>query len=65
MHAHTQLGHPACSQADGPLDHLIETVAACELPTVEHLRRRARRQYQQRPCWKSILRRLIKETSIP
>ena len=45
MHAHTQLGHPACSQADGPLDRLIEALVACELPTVQHLRRRARRQY--------------------
>lgn len=48
MHAHTGLGRPACSRSDGPLDHLIEALAACELPTVQHLRRRARRQYRQK-----------------
>ena len=63
MHARTRLGRPVWPPADSLLDHLIDALAACGLPAVQHLPCRARRQYRQRPCWKSILRRQIKETS--
>ena len=65
IRAHTRSGHPACSQADGPLDQLMDALAACEQPAVQHLPPRAARKYRQRAYWKRILRRLIKETYIP
>lgn len=65
MRAHTRLEHPACSQADGPLDQLMDALAACEQPAVQHRTRRATRKYRQRAYWKRMLQRLIKENSIP
>ena len=65
MRAHTRQGNPACSQADGTLDKLMDALAACEQPAIQHLPRRAMRKYRQRAYWKRILRRLISETSIP
>jgi hypothetical protein len=64
MHIHTRLRRPVDRPAAAsPLDALIDALAACELPTSQHLSHRDRRKYHERPHWKSILRRIVKETS--
>jgi hypothetical protein len=65
MHADTGLGHQPYSQADGPLDQLMDALAICEQPAIRHLPRRATRKYRQRAYWKRILRRVVKEAFIP
>ena len=65
MHADTRSGHRACSEGDGPLDQLMDALATCEQPAIQHLPRRATRKYRQRAYWKRILRRLMKEAIIP
>lgn len=52
MHADTRSGHRACSEGDGPLDQLMDALAACEQPAIQHLPRRATRKYQRRAYWK-------------